>query len=114
METALPIMKIIIDESDRYGKKYKKDIKKINKYNCFICIEKNAGYSMDCSVCNYTYRCCLEHKDDLNIIVGWDACMFCKRKLMDNIMKKFGKPHSLLKDDVYGFNQIVDYLKSSK
>jgi hypothetical protein len=111
-EKQLAVLQPILDESDRYCRKYKKLVRKKEKFSCFICLDEFANYSMECSLCDYTYRCCVEHKEDLYIIAGWDACIFCKRKLMDDIMKKIiDKPHSLLKDDVYGFNQIIEHLR---
>ncbi len=83
-EKVLALVKALEDETDRYGVKYKEMLSKIPLLPCFICTRQMAGFGVECFGCDKTIYLCNKCEESASMVIGWGACVFCRRKNIDD------------------------------
>ena len=100
-----PLCIALKDKEDRYGHKFKNDFTHI-PFTCMCCNRRIRSYLIQCSVCDYEYSFCSKCKNDVSIIFGFGACIFCERerndKISDALIKIVGPPSKNIENDLYG------------
>jgi hypothetical protein len=101
-----------MDESDRYGEAYRRQIQESNWFECFFCNVGLADWSIACATCHYDYRFCKQCVRDQRIVLGCGTCCFCLRRLCDDVRRRLDSsaPLPTLRQDSYGVATLLALL----
>jgi len=98
------------NDLDRYGEEFIKA--NSVRFNCILPNCQTLADNFRESKCGHTFYACEQHKYALSkLFYSAQECLFCYRRLMDNVCKKFEIEQTLdLKEDFYGDAQFRDSL----